>query len=143
MSDRSRHLPVSLPNAILVGTFAISGIVAAALQSWIVCAVSFVLVVAVVIPARLARRRESSDVARLNSMEYRDERDRALARSALAVVGGLALIVATAEMAVATAVHLSIPKVDWATGVYYVAFFQFLLFHGVWGRANRAATQEN
>lgn len=143
MSSLRRRLPLSTPNLILVSVFTISAIVAAAFQSWIACALGLVLAVALTVQARIARRSGSSDRARLNALEYRDERDRTLARAGFSVVGGLALIMAVTEWIVATAVYFSNPSLGWAAGIYYVTFFQMLLFNGVWARANRAATQEN
>ncbi|CAN5402590.1 hypothetical protein BH10ACT4_BH10ACT4_08970 [soil metagenome] len=142
MANR-RELPLSTPNIILVSVFLATAIAAAAFQSWVACVLTLLLAVGIAVQARLARRSESSDRARLNALEYRDERDRALARSGFSVVGGLALIVSVAEWIVASAVHFTNYDLGWATALYYVTYFQMLLFNVVWGRANRAATELN
>lgn len=143
MARLHRHLPPSAPNMILVGSFTVVAVVCGVFQSWVACAITLALAIALTLLARLARRSESSDLVRLNALEYRDERDRALARSGFSVVGAVALIITLAEWIVAAAEHLANPAADWATGIYYLAWMQMLLFNFIWTRANRAATQEN
>lgn len=87
----------------------------------------------VLIAARLARRAGSTDLARINALEYRDERDRVLARDGLATVGGAALLLGFVEFIVAIAVG--------QTTFVLLASAQVVAIAVVWGVANLRAVR--
>lgn len=80
------------------------------------------------------RPEEASDVDRLNSMRYLDERDRALAQRAFAIVGvvALLLVVATAFVSFFTE----------ALGARVIAFAQFVILFVTWAAANSYVTRK-
>jgi hypothetical protein len=71
---------------------------------------------------------DASDVDRLNSMKYLDERDRSLALQAFGIVGIVAL-----AMAVATVLLTLLTD---ALGAEYIALVQFIVLFGSWAAAN-------
>jgi hypothetical protein len=83
--------------------------------------------------ARMARRDSSTDLHRINALEYRDERDRTLGRSALATVGLAALAVCYVSFIVAVVVGE--PALILATCA------QLLIIAVVWMIANVRAVQ--
>ncbi|WP_309064804.1 hypothetical protein [Microbacterium sp.] len=72
------------------------------------------------IGALLARRSSSSDLERVNALEYADERDRAAAAKGLAVVG-VASLVLTAGQLVVHAVADTDPAARWASVATFLA----------------------
>lgn len=85
-------LPLSRINMVLVAAVVAGAITTGILGNWGGTAVLGIVAAFVVGAARYARRTESRDIARINALEYRDERDRDLARRSLSVVGAAALI---------------------------------------------------
>lgn len=94
---------------------------------------SILLIAAVFIfvSAVYARGQKASDVTRLNAIEYRDERDRLLAKSGFAVVGVAALILSITEFVLAAVFQQYVA----------IAAAQVLVLSIVWGIANSLATK--
>lgn len=136
-------LPAGTPNLTLVGAPVPIAILRVSFSLWFECGFVAGGAVAVIIGARLERRPESSDLSRIGALEYRDERDRLLARLGFSVVGGVALIVAFVEFVAALVVRTLNPGSAIAQAIFSVAYAQSLLFILIWGRANRSAAYEN
>lgn len=83
------------------------------------------------VSALYARSQNSSDILRLNAIEYRDERDRLLAKSGFAVVGVAALILSIAEFVLAAVFQQLLA----------LASAQVLVLSAVWGIANSLAVK--
>jgi len=97
----TKRLPISTVNIALAGTLLAGAIATALAHNWFA---SFVFVaggVAGVGAALYARRPSSRDITRLNAIEYRDERDRLLAKQGFAAVGAAALILSFLEFVLA------------------------------------------
>jgi uncharacterized membrane protein HdeD (DUF308 family) len=143
MPTKRRRLPLSPVNLILAVAFLISAIIATAVQLWLQGGLLLALAILVVVQARRARRANSTDTARITALEYRDERDRILARLGFSVVGAVALIAAVVEF-IAALIVVSLNRHEgWAQAIYWFAFVQYMVFTGIWGRANRSAVYEN
>ena len=72
----------------------------------------------------------SRDVTRLNALEWRDERDRTLAKSGFAVVGAVALLMVLVQFIVA----ISVAAID--SPFVWAAITQLTILCVVWGVAN-------
>jgi hypothetical protein len=130
------QLRISAINVVLVSAFLLGALVEAALGRW-QGAVSFgAFGLCGLAGALYARRSGSRDVTRLNALEWRDERDRTLAQSALAVVGAVALLMVLGEFIVVVA---TVTTTD--SPLYWVAAIQALLLGTVWGIANSVAVR--
>jgi uncharacterized membrane protein len=91
MSTDTRF-PLSRINMLLVGVLVVGAVVTAVLGNWLGTAFLGFIAVFVTFAARYARRADSRDITRINALEYRDERDRDLARRGFSAVGAAALI---------------------------------------------------
>jgi len=130
VKSERRALPVSPVNIVLSLSLVAAG-VAQAIAGNLVLAVALVFVaVFAVVAARYARRPESLDIARVNAIEYRDERDRAIARSGFSVVGVAALLLTVVEI---LAVSFVAPEYGWLPAV------QIFVLSVVWGVGNKMA----
>ncbi len=98
MSMNAKRLPISRANIVLVGAMAAGAIVTAVFGNLLGTAMLVVIAGGILIAALIARRPNSSDLERVNAIEYRDERDAALARRGFAVVGVAALILSLLEV---------------------------------------------
>jgi len=78
-------------------------------------------------------REDAPDIGRINAIQYRDERDRRLARNGFSTVGAAALIISVIG-AVAAAISTSIP-------FQIAAFGQLFLLAVIWGVANSVAVR--
>ena len=133
MSTRTERLPVAPMNLVAFALAAIAAVTSVATGNpW---GGLFILVAGlyVVVAARLARRPDSTDLIRINALEYRDERDRVLARDGLATVGGAALLLGFVEFIVAIAVGQSV--------FILLASAQVVAISIVWGVANTRAVR--
>lgn len=127
-----RRLPVSTANAVLVGAFLLAAVAAAGLGLWAAAVLLAVLGLAGLGSALYARRPGARDVTRVNAIEYRDERDRRIARTGFAAVGVVALVASMIHFIVATALSL---EHEWLPAA------QLLLLAAVWGVANSVAAR--
>jgi len=100
MSKISERLPVSVPNTMVAASLLVGGIAAALRANWPVSALLIVLAIVWVPIAQHARRASAGDKTRVGNFEPQDERDRAIARRAFAVVGATALILTGGELMV-------------------------------------------
>ncbi|RBY83241.1 hypothetical protein DQ241_19820 [Blastococcus sp. TF02A-30] len=131
---------MSVPNAVLV-TVVVAGAVALGVlgrwfEAWLLAAVS----VAAVGSALHARRPGSRDITRVNAIEYRDERDRSIARAGFSVVGAVALVLSVVEFVVIAVV---VAARDWPPAVQLVPIGQLLLLCVVWAAANSYAARRS
>lgn len=91
MSPEARF-PLSPINMLLVGLLTAGAATTAILGNWLGTAFLGFIAVFATVAARYARRPDSQDITRVNALEYRDERDRELARRGFSAVGATALI---------------------------------------------------
>ena len=89
MLKTTERFPISTINLVLVSAFLLGALTAGAQGSW---PGAMFLGFGGLACALYARRSGSRDVTRLNALEWRDERDRNLARWGFAVVGAAALL---------------------------------------------------
>jgi hypothetical protein len=124
---------ISTVNIVLLSTLVAGAIVCAVLQN--ITAVVFLGATAVfaLIAIVLSLRPQTPDIGRINAIQYRDERDRRLAREGFSIVGAAALILSVAE-AVAAAISGNI-------AFEIAAFAQLMVLAIVWGVANNVAVR--
>lgn len=94
------RLPISAINLVLVSAFLLGALIAGVQDSWPGAMFLGFLSLGGLACALHARRSGSRDVTRLNALEWRDERDRNLAKSGFAVVGAAALLMAMVQFIV-------------------------------------------
>ena len=121
------RLPISAINLVLVSVFLLAALIEAALGKWPGAVYLGVLGLGGLAGALYARRSGSRDVTRLNALEWRDERDRTLAKSAFAVVGAVALLMVLAQLIV---VVVTVTTAD--SPFFWVAVLQTLILYIVW-----------
>lgn len=126
MSKIAERLPVSVPNAAVIGAL----LVGAALAGLRGNGVGAIILAAVAIGwagiALYARSRRADDRSRVGNFDPRDERDRTIGRNGFALVGAAALILTGGEMLVrvvlgdndgATLVRFLVLAAVWSIGV--------------------------
>ena len=118
--------PISIANTIMVVTFLTGSGVLALLGNLGMALFLAYLGLAGLGLALYARRPNARDITRINSIEYRDERDRSLAAEGFAVVGVAALII----VLLAFIVMVFLDEFN----MYVFVIFMALLI--VWGVAN-------
>ena len=123
----SLTLPVSLTNLVLGVSLVAAGIAQAVAGNWILAGALVFVAVFTVVAARYARRPDSLDIARVNAIEYRDERDRTIARNGFSVVGVAALVLTVVEI---LGVSFVAPEYGWVPSV------QLFVLSVVWGVGN-------
>lgn len=128
------QLPISTTNIALVATFLAGAVVAAFTRNWFGAILLLAFGLAGLGSALYARRPDSRDITRLNAIEYRDERDRVLAKQGFATVGAAALILSVVE------VVLAIVLFDHFIAV---ATTQLVVLCIVWGMANSNAAKRS
>jgi hypothetical protein len=134
MSTRTDRLPASRANLVLGAVF-VAGVVATlALGLWAQAIMLGAMLLLGVFGIYRARRPGAGDVTRVDALEYRDERDRVIARDGFAVVGALALVLSLVEF-----VLVSVLLPDWIL----VPFGQTAVLCVGWGLANRAAARRH
>jgi hypothetical protein len=134
MSTRTDRLPASRANLVLGAVF-VAGVVATlALGLWGQAIMLGAMLLLGVFGIYRARRPGAGDVTRVDALEYRDERDRVIARDGFAVVGALALVLSLVEF-----VLVSVLLPDWTL----VPFGQTAVLCVGWGLANRAAARRH
>jgi len=123
------RLPISAINLVLVSAFLLGALIAAALGSWPGATYLAAFGLCGLAGALYARRSGSRDVTRLNGLEWRDERDRNLAKSGFAVVGAVALLMVLAQFIV-------VVVTDADSAFVWVTCIQVLVLFIAWGIAN-------
>ena len=122
---RRQHL--STANIIIVAAFFAGAVASIALGKYPAAVVLVVVGLVGLVGALYATRSNARDISRINAIQYRDERDRLLAKEGFAIVGAAALILSIAEVVLATLIF--------PNPVYFVAVFQLLALCLVWGIA--------
>ena len=139
MSTPSKgQLPVSTTNAVLLAVFLTGAVVTAVAGSWYEAGLLAAVGLAVLAMAVYARRPNSRDITRVNAIEYRDERDKRIARVGFSVVGVVALAVSAIEF---VTVAVLVDARDWPQMAQVLATGQLLLLCAVWGIANSIAAR--
>jgi hypothetical protein len=130
------RLPISAINLVLVSAFALGALIAGALGSWTGAAYLGFFGLGGLACALFARRPGSRDVTRLNALEWRDERDRTLAKSGFAVVGAVALLMVLAQFIVVVVTDAG-PD----SPFMWVTLSQILILFIAWVIANSVAVR--
>ncbi|MCU6480106.1 hypothetical protein [Arthrobacter sp. A2-55] len=127
------RIPISRINQVLVATFVVGAAATALAGNWFGALLLFLCGAGGLACAVYVRRPESLDINRLNAMEYRDERDRVLARHGFAAVGVAALILSVIEFVAAVVLDRSLS----------LAMVQVCLLTAVWSVANSRAVKRS
>jgi hypothetical protein len=130
------RLPISAINLVLVSAFLLGAVIAGALGRWSGATYLGALGLGGLACALFARRSGSRDVTRLNALEWRDERDRALAKSGFAVVGAVALLMVLAQLIVVV-----VTDAGHDSPFMWVTLAQMLILYIAWGIANSVAVR--
>ena len=130
------RLPISAINLVLVSAFLLGALIAAALGSWPGATYLGAIGLCGLAGALYARRSGSRDVTRLNGLEWRDERDRNLAKSGFAVVGAVALLMVLAQFIVVVVTDTS-----HHSPFMWLTLSQLLILCIAWGIANSVAVR--
>lgn len=130
---KTKRLPVSPVNIIIGGTFYAGAVACGLTQNWFGAILLLACGTFGLVGAVRARRADSPDIARLNAIEYRDERDRALAQAGFAAVGAAALIISIVTVVVAVIVEQHV----------LFACAQLFALAIVWGVTNSLAVKRN
>jgi len=130
---KTKRLPISTVNIALAGTLFAGAIATALTHNWFAAFVFVVGGAAGLGAALYARRPDSRDITRLNAIEYRDERDRVLAKEGFAAVGAAALILSVIEFVLALVFNQLIG----------LAAAQVVVLCIVWGIANSIAVRRS
>ena len=125
---------ISTTNIVLVGAFIAGASVAAFTQNWFGAILLLALGLMGLGAAVHARRPNSRDITRINAIEYRDERDRDLAKHGFATVGAAALVLSVVEVLLATIFFHQLVGLAGA---------QLLTLSIVWGIANSQAVKRS
>ena len=125
------RLKVSAVNTVLLSVLVAGAIATGLFNNWVEMSILLIAAVFIFVSAVYARGQKASDVPRLNAIEYRDERDRLLAKSGFAVVGVAALILSITEFVLAAVFQQYVA----------IAAAQVLVLSIVWGIANSLATK--
>jgi hypothetical protein len=125
------RLPISVVNAVLVSSFLLGAVSTAVLRNWPATSVLGALGVFGLAGALYARRDNARDITRVNAIEYRDERDRTVARNGFAVVGAVALVLSVVQVVVSTAL----------TEHFWFAYAQLVVLSVTWSIANSLAVR--
>lgn len=132
MSMTRDRWPMSPINTALVALFLVGAVVSAVLGHGVQAVALAAGGLGGAACALHARRPGARDVTRLNALEWRDERDRALGLEALSVVGGAALLLSVLELLL---VVPAVPELRW------VALVQTMILGGLWAAANSLAVR--
>ena len=132
MSKKS-YSRISTVNIILLSSLAAGAIICGVLQNLTGVVLLGATAVFSLIGIVANLREDAPDIGRINAIQYRDERDRRLARNGFSTVGAAALIISVIG-AVAAAISTSIP-------FQIAAFGQLFLLAVIWGVANSVAVR--
>lgn len=131
----TNRLPISTTNIFLVSTFFAGAIVTALTRNWFFAVVLFAIGLCGLGGAVYARRPNSRDITRLNAIEYRDERDRELAKQGFATVGAAALIITVIEVVLAIVFFNAL--------IALIACAQMFALCIIWGISNSNAVKRS
>jgi len=131
--SKTSYSRLSTANIILLSSLAGGALVCAALQNvlgavWL--GATALLALIGILPNL---RPDARDIGRINAIQYRDERDRRLARDGFSIVGAAALIISVIE-AVAAAISGNI-------AFQIAAFAQLFVLSVIWAIANSVAVR--
>ncbi|POH61164.1 hypothetical protein [Arthrobacter glacialis] len=129
----TKRLPISTTNIALVSTFVAGAIATALTQNWSFAVLLLTVGLCGLGAALYARRPNSRDITRLNAIEYRDERDRELAKQGFATVGAAALILTVFEVVLALVFFNAL--------VALISCAQMFALCIIWGTANSNAVK--
>jgi hypothetical protein len=132
MRSDTHRPPVSRVNAVIFGLLATGFVATLAGGLWVQAAILGAGLLAVGVGVRRARRADTGPLTRVNALEYRDTRDRVIARDGFAVVGIVALVLSVTAVLL-TAVLLP--------GWVLVPAGQTLVLFSVWLLANGLAAR--
>jgi len=135
MSKSIELLRISTINRVLVGSLFLGAVIAGALGRWTGAVFLGVLCLGGLAAALAARRSDSRDVTRLNALEWRDERDRTLAKSGFAAVGTVALVMVLAQVIVLLVAGST------GSAFMWVALVQLVILNITWSVANSIAVR--
>jgi len=135
MSKSIELLRISTINRVLVGSLFLGAVIAGALGRWTGAVFLGVLCLGGLAAALAARRSDSRDVTRLNALEWRDERDRTLAKSGFAAVGTVALVMVLAQVIVLFVAGST------GSAFMWVALVQLVILNITWSVANSIAVR--
>lgn len=133
------RLPVSPVNVFVIGLLIAGAFGTALVGHWGSTVVFLLGAVAMFALARAARRPEASDIARVNALEYRDERDWRIALGGLSAVGAIALVLTFLEFLVLSVVRDDNERSDAPP----LVTAHLVLFCVVWGVANARITRRS
>ncbi len=128
-NDR-RTLPVAPVNLILATGITLAGIAQIIAGNRALASALFTIAVLSLAAALYARRADSKDITRVNALEYRDERDRIIARRGFSGVGASALLLTVAEILGSS---ILAPEHTWLSAL------QMIVLCTVWAIANHTA----
>ena len=134
MVTKLDRLPMSRVNLVLSTTLAAGILLSLVLELWLQAVTLGLMLLLSLLAIYTARRPGASDVHRVNAIEYRDERDRQIARDGLAVVGGVALVLSLAGYMVALVLA---PELTW------LLLGQVVVLNVCWGVANLVAARRH
>lgn len=130
----TNRFPISTTNLVLVSAFCVGAIVAALTHNWSGAILLLILGFVGLGIALYGRRPNARDITRINAIEYRDERDRNLAKQGFATVGAAALILSVLEGVLAILFY---------PALLGIAAAQLIALSAVWGIANSNAVKRN
>jgi hypothetical protein len=130
------RLRISTINVVLVSALLLGALAEAALGRWQGAITFGALGLSGFAGALYARRSGSRDVTRLNALEWRDERDRTLAKLGFAVVGAVALLMVLAQFIVVVVTDTS-----HHSPFMLLTLSQLLILCIAWGIANSVAVR--
>src|SRR5665647_3409335 len=122
------RLRISTINVVLVSALLLGALAEAALGRWQGAITFGALGLSGFAGALYARRSGSRDVTRLNALEWRDERDRTLAKLGFAVVGAVALLMVLAQFIVVVGT-----EAGHDSPFMWVTLSQMLILYIAWG----------
>ena len=131
--SKTSYSRLSTANIILLSSLAGGALVCAALQNVLGAVWLGATVLLALIGILPNLRPDARDIGRINAIQYRDERDRRLARDGFSIVGAAALIISVIE-AVAAAISGNI-------AFQIAAFAQLFVLSVIWAIANSVAVR--
>ena len=105
MSSSTAKNRISTPNIIWLSSFAIGAIVCAVTSNVTGALILGSIAVLAFIAVLANMRPGTPDIGRINALQYRDERDRELARKGFEIVGATALVISVIEVVAATVIN--------------------------------------
>lgn len=118
-TPEKKQWPFSHINTVLLVCCLAVAVVSAVMGAWPM-AIGFLLAIVLLVAQLLFSHRDSaSDLERVNSLEFQDERDKEIAVKGLAAVGVVALVVAFFGV-IGTSLFLDLPLVTLTLGIVLI-----------------------